>query len=138
MANRPKQKNDSFDCDFPGCGKSFSRKDHLRRHRLNHDDNATLHGCTYPGCEMKFKRYDVMVGHYERHFKKKKKIPIRKADDPANGIITGSDVSQQNSLIGQGNVHDVSEGISNFVQTDLMDWLFNSKEHSDNCSAFYS
>ncbi|CUM47538.1 uncharacterized protein AC631_05616 [Debaryomyces fabryi] len=139
MANTSKLKNDNFDCDFPGCGKSFSRKDHLRRHRLNHDDNATLHGCTYPGCEMKFKRYDVMVGHYERHFKKKKKTPIRKADNSTNGIVTGSDVSQQNrSSTGQGNLHDVSEGIDNFVQTDLMDWLFDSKGHSGNYSALYS
>ena len=48
MANMPITMTNKFECDFPGCHKSFSRKDHLRRHHLNHDDNAVLHGCSYP------------------------------------------------------------------------------------------
>mmetsp|Transcript_5740 Transcript_5740/g.6876 ORF Transcript_5740/g.6876 Transcript_5740/m.6876 type:complete len:158 (-) Transcript_5740:22-495(-) len=86
---------------------------------------------------MKFKRYDVMVGHYERHFKTKKKMPIRQADNPSHGITTDSGVAQQNSLIEQGDSHGVSKGIRNFEQTDLMNWLFDSKEQSDNFSALY-
>lgn len=46
-----------FVCDYPECLKSFSRKDHLKRHQLNHDDTVQEHECEE--CGKKFKREDV-------------------------------------------------------------------------------
>lgn len=109
-----------FECDFPGCHKSFSRKDHLRRHHLNHDDNAVLHGCSYPGCKMEFKRYDVMVGHYERHFKKRKVI------SKDQGSKSYSRQNQTSPAI--ENRDNTSEKDDFFVQTGPVDWLFDSNE----------
>ncbi|CDK24069.1 unnamed protein product [Kuraishia capsulata CBS 1993] len=59
-------------CLFPGCGKTFYRKDHLKRHSVNHNENASSHPCTYPNCNMTFKRTDVRNNHYQRHFNQKR------------------------------------------------------------------
>ncbi|CUM57869.1 unnamed protein product [Debaryomyces tyrocola] len=123
MANTPITMTNKFECDFPGCHKSFSRKDHLRRHHLNHDDNAVLHGCSYPGCKMEFKRYDVMIGHYERHFKKRK---VLNKDQEAYGSKSNSRQNQTSPAIEK--LDNISEKDDFFTQTGLMDWLFNSNE----------
>lgn len=65
----PKERG--FKCDFPGCTKAFFRKDHLKRHSLNHDDKAKLHVCEE--CGMKFKRIDVKKDHVSRHLRAKAK-----------------------------------------------------------------
>lgn len=64
-----KAQDQRFKCEYPGCLKSFSRKDHLKRHKLNHDDNAALYECEE--CGMKFKRADVKKDHYNRHLRNK-------------------------------------------------------------------
>ncbi|KKZ60366.1 hypothetical protein EMCG_04881 [[Emmonsia] crescens] len=43
-----------FDCKHEGCGKSYSRAEHLYRHQLNH-------------CYRSFVRQDLCVRHRERH-----------------------------------------------------------------------
>lgn len=60
-----------FECDFPGCSKSFSRKDHLKRHQLNHDELAAMYECEE--CGMKFKRADVKKDHFNRHLRNREK-----------------------------------------------------------------
>ncbi|RVX75489.1 hypothetical protein B0A52_00842 [Exophiala mesophila] len=53
-------------CDFPGCGKVFTRAEHRRRHELNHNPDA-LFPCTRPGCRKAFHRVDLLQRHQERH-----------------------------------------------------------------------
>ncbi|KDN40100.1 hypothetical protein K437DRAFT_258781 [Tilletiaria anomala UBC 951] len=53
-----------FRCEHPGCGKSYSRQDHLQRHRLNHDSDNIL-ACTQ--CDRTFVRQDLLIRHLERH-----------------------------------------------------------------------
>lgn len=122
MANTPIKVTNKYECDFPGCHKSFSRKDHLRRHHLNHDDNAVLHGCSYPGCKMEFKRYDVMVSHYERHFKKRK---VLNEDQEVNGAKSDSGQNQTSPAIEKQNILERDNVL---IQTGLIDWLINSNE----------
>ncbi|KIV83028.1 hypothetical protein, variant [Exophiala sideris] len=53
-------------CEFPGCGKVFTRAEHRRRHELNHNPEA-LFPCTRPGCRKAFHRIDLLQRHQERH-----------------------------------------------------------------------
>ncbi|KIW87346.1 uncharacterized protein Z519_11982 [Cladophialophora bantiana CBS 173.52] len=53
-------------CEFPGCGKVFTRAEHRRRHELNHNPEA-LFPCTRPGCRKAFHRMDLLQRHQERH-----------------------------------------------------------------------
>ncbi|KAI1775776.1 fungal-specific transcription factor domain-containing protein [Hypoxylon cercidicola] len=55
-----------FTCTHDGCGKSFSRSEHLHRHQKNHSDgNATC-----PRCRAHFKRQDLLERHLNRHKQK--------------------------------------------------------------------
>ncbi|KAL9098298.1 MAG: hypothetical protein Q9163_006021 [Psora crenata] len=56
----------SFACSQPGCGKSYSRAEHLYRHQLNHAPKKIYH-CDHPGCERTFVRQDLRTRHQERH-----------------------------------------------------------------------
>ncbi|KAL2404633.1 hypothetical protein ABEF93_006561 [Exophiala dermatitidis] len=53
-------------CEFPGCGKVFTRAEHRRRHQLNHNPEA-LFPCTRPRCRKAFHRIDLLQRHLERH-----------------------------------------------------------------------
>ncbi|SNX87338.1 related to C2H2 zinc finger protein [Melanopsichium pennsylvanicum] len=53
-----------YTCDQPGCTKSYSRPDHLLRHKLNHDQ-ARILCCNQ--CDRTFVRQDLLVRHLERH-----------------------------------------------------------------------
>lgn len=53
-----------YTCDQPGCTKSYSRPDHLLRHKLNHDQARVL--CCNQ-CDRTFVRQDLLVRHLERH-----------------------------------------------------------------------
>lgn len=55
-----------YACDEPGCGKKFTRLEHLTRHQLNHKPKE-IYRCTYPGCEKTFVRPDLRVRHLDRH-----------------------------------------------------------------------
>lgn len=53
-----------YTCDQAGCTKSYSRPDHLLRHKLNHDQARVL--CCNQ-CDRTFVRQDLLVRHLERH-----------------------------------------------------------------------
>ncbi|KAI5801024.1 fungal-specific transcription factor domain-containing protein [Pyronema domesticum] len=55
-----------FECDHPGCGKSYSRAEHLYRHQLNHQPKQIYH-CDFPACKRSFVRQDLCTRHRERH-----------------------------------------------------------------------
>ncbi|KAI1799677.1 fungal-specific transcription factor domain-containing protein [Daldinia bambusicola] len=56
----------SFTCNYEGCGKSFSRSEHLHRHQKNHTDGDA----TCPRCRAHFKRQDLLERHIHRHKQK--------------------------------------------------------------------
>lgn len=51
-----------FSCTWPGCGKTFSRSEHLHRHALNHKDGNN----TCPRCSTHFRRRDLL-GIFDIH-----------------------------------------------------------------------
>ncbi|KAK5081969.1 hypothetical protein LTR05_007111 [Lithohypha guttulata] len=53
-------------CEFPGCGKVFTRAEHRRRHELNHNPDAVFR-CQQPSCGKAFHRLDLLQRHQERH-----------------------------------------------------------------------
>ncbi|EME43068.1 hypothetical protein DOTSEDRAFT_80593 [Dothistroma septosporum NZE10] len=52
-----------FECQARGCGRSFSRQEHLQRHVLNHSDTEY----TCERCRTVFKRPDLLERHITRH-----------------------------------------------------------------------
>lgn len=55
-----------FECKHEGCGKSYSRAEHLYRHQLNHTPK-NIFRCDYPDCNRYFVRQDLCIRHRERH-----------------------------------------------------------------------
>ncbi|RAK97965.1 putative C2H2 finger domain protein [Aspergillus ibericus CBS 121593] len=63
---RKVQTDRKFECTFDGCGKSYSRAEHLYRHQLNHTPKQ-IYRCDFPDCYRSFVRQDLCVRHRERH-----------------------------------------------------------------------
>ena len=57
-------KDKPYMCDAPGCGKRYTRADHMRRHKLSHDGNKQFK-CHYEGCSFAF----YTKYHLNRHLK---------------------------------------------------------------------
>ncbi|KAI9798204.1 MAG: hypothetical protein M1833_004953 [Piccolia ochrophora] len=55
-----------FECPHDGCGKSYSRAEHLYRHQLNHTPKQ-IYNCDFPDCRRSFVRQDLCARHKERH-----------------------------------------------------------------------
>ncbi|RDA96248.1 hypothetical protein CP533_1768 [Ophiocordyceps camponoti-saundersi (nom. inval.)] len=55
-----------FDCTAEGCGRSYSRAEHLYRHQLNHNSRQIFY-CEYPDCPRTFVRGDLLKRHMDRH-----------------------------------------------------------------------
>ncbi|KAF2091689.1 hypothetical protein K490DRAFT_31945 [Saccharata proteae CBS 121410] len=61
-----KKSDKKFECPHEGCGKSYSRAEHLYRHQLNHNPKQIYH-CDFPDCHRSFVRQDLCARHKERH-----------------------------------------------------------------------
>ncbi|CZT43845.1 related to C2H2 zinc finger protein [Rhynchosporium secalis] len=55
-----------FECPQDGCGKSYSRAEHLYRHQLNHTPKQ-IYKCDFPDCMRTFVRQDLCNRHRDRH-----------------------------------------------------------------------
>ncbi|KAB5566938.1 fungal-specific transcription factor domain-containing protein [Coniochaeta sp. 2T2.1] len=55
-----------FECTYHGCGKYYSRAEHLERHQLNHVPKQ-LFMCPVEGCTLSFVRKDLFLRHRSRH-----------------------------------------------------------------------
>jgi len=55
-----------FECPQEGCGKSYSRAEHLYRHQLNHTPKQ-IYNCDFPDCSRTFVRQDLCNRHRDRH-----------------------------------------------------------------------
>ncbi|KAJ5781659.1 transcriptional regulator family: C2H2 zinc finger [Penicillium psychrosexuale] len=75
-------------CQYPACGKVFTRAEHRRRHELNHNPEASYR-CATEGCNKAFHRADLLVRHLERHELESKSEKSSLAPNP----ITESPVS---------------------------------------------
>jgi hypothetical protein len=66
----------SYACAHEGCGKVFTRSDHLQRHSLNHGTGQ----CACDRCSAVFNRPDLLERHMARH---------RQKDEEAGGYGLG-------------------------------------------------
>ncbi|KAI5463735.1 fungal-specific transcription factor domain-containing protein [Mariannaea sp. PMI_226] len=73
-----------FECNADGCGKSYSRAEHLYRHQLNHNSKQTYR-CSFPNCPRTFVRGDLLKRHMDRHAAKGSQLNQR---DSMAGHIT--------------------------------------------------
>ncbi|KAB5572511.1 fungal-specific transcription factor domain-containing protein [Coniochaeta sp. 2T2.1] len=55
-----------FECPEKGCGKSYSRAEHLYRHQLNHNPKQ-VYRCDWGDCTRTFVRLDLCNRHRDRH-----------------------------------------------------------------------
>ncbi|KAF2098906.1 hypothetical protein NA57DRAFT_39777 [Rhizodiscina lignyota] len=86
-----------FECPHEGCGKSYSRAEHLYRHQLNHNPKQ-IYRCDFPDCQRSFVRQDLCARHKERHTARGSQL-LRKDNfmQNPNPIVTAA-LNQQNAL----------------------------------------
>lgn len=126
----------SFVCDFEGCLKSFTRQEHLSRHKLNHNPTV-IYKCKYPDCKSTFVRSDLQDRHHKRHenrILKEKKLKLLELKSQRNSLYNRMDTlnfnlkpsSNSSSLV--CSLASTSNTISKCKSADDMtDIIFNSK-----------
>lgn len=75
VSKKRKRSRGPFICEFPNCGKKFSRSDHLTRHQVNHTSERFI--CEFEDCGKEFARIDVKKKHEARHEKRRTNSQIQ-------------------------------------------------------------
>lgn len=86
---------DRFRCPHPECNKTFSRQEHLSRHKLNHWPKE-IYVCSFvlpttnAPCNKTFVRKDLLIRHEKRHSKMKNRLtgPNRERISSADNIFS--------------------------------------------------
>ncbi|CAG8152406.1 unnamed protein product [Penicillium nalgiovense] len=84
-------------CQYPACGKVFTRAEHRRRHELNHNPEASYR-CATQGCKKAFHRADLLARHMERHELESQSEQSSWAPDKQNPIVTDSAIPRCMSM----------------------------------------
>ncbi|KAK9324497.1 fungal-specific transcription factor domain-containing protein [Lipomyces orientalis] len=113
-----------FECDAQGCGKRFTRSEHLARHQLNHEPKE-IFTCTWPDCTKSFVREDLRIRHLERHRRRSEATTncdiVLKEEDTMNGndILNegiGNIMNRRNSTASSSSSH-ISGSLPSITQS---------------------
>lgn len=89
------------------CGKTYTRAEHLRRHKQNHKPGA--YPCDITGCERAFYREDLLVRHKSRHHghQPSDSLPL-----PSTGGMPGPPSTEPLlSTLGESDVNHITAGL---------------------------
>ncbi|OJD29807.1 c2h2 finger domain-containing protein [Diplodia corticola] len=105
-----------FECPHEGCGKSYSRAEHLYRHQLNHNPKQIYH-CDFPDCQRSFVRQDLCARHKERHTARGSQL-LRKDTfmHNLNPIVTNA-MANKNGKLGNSQASPVPNSIGGMAQS---------------------
>lgn len=83
QTSKRKRPTGVFKCDYKDCGKSFTRAEHLARHKLNHNPTV-IYECPWEDCSKSFVRSDLRERHVKRHNAKKLKEEAKRLSKQMN------------------------------------------------------
>ncbi|QLG71296.1 hypothetical protein HG535_0B03350 [Zygotorulaspora mrakii] len=113
-----------FKCPFPNCNKSFTRQEHLSRHKLNHWPKEIFR-CSYIypdtglACNRTFVRKDLLSRHEKRHEKQGGRLSNHHSA-PATLVANGEDNQFLNAATSRtGTLYSVSNITSEEKQIEL-------------------
>ncbi|KAL1860934.1 hypothetical protein Plec18167_003785 [Paecilomyces lecythidis] len=97
---KPTKSAKRFMCHYPGCGKLYSRAEHLERHALNHAPKEIFH-CTFPNCKRRFVRQDLCARHLKRHMGRGGSGLLKRSSSTPDALAKEA---ERTSSAAQGNV----------------------------------